>query len=148
MLQVFSDQLFCEISSAPSTIPNCPEMLTPVSLLQLWKLLLQQPGRSSFEALHDLTNRLRRRIFKVHMDMILTDCPFENFDVLSITDLDDQFSTPFLNVSFKDVIAVLRDPDDVDSQSGDTMIASSLLCHNGLRQSYHSCGCQNVSGDE
>jgi hypothetical protein len=46
------------------------------------------------------------------------------------------------------VIAVLRDPDDVDSQSGDTMTASSLLCHNGLRQSYHSCGCQNLSGDE
>ncbi len=148
MLQVCSDQCLCELPSAPSARPDCPEMLTPIALLQLWKLLLQQPGRTSLKALHKVTDRLGRRILKRHMDMILTHCPLEHVDVLSITDLHDQLSTPFLNVPFEDVIAVLRDSDKVDGQAGGTVTASSLLCHNGLRQSYHPCRCHHTSGDE
>jgi hypothetical protein len=71
------------------------------------------------------------------MDMILTHRSFENLDVLGIANLDDQFSTPFLNLAFQHVVAVFSYPHDMNCQSGYRVATFSLFCHDVLRQSYH-----------
>ena len=63
------------------------------------------------------------------MDVVFAHHSFEDAHLLGVADLDDQFSTPELNVSLKHVVAVLRDPDQVRRQSRDRVAALSMLRH-------------------
>lgn len=74
----------------------------------------------------------------MHMDMIFTDRSFEDPDVLSITDLDNEFSTPLLKLAFENVVAILRNPDDVNGQPGNRMPTVTIFCHMLLTQAYRT----------
>lgn len=76
----------------------------------------------------------------MHVDMMLTDRSFENFDGLRLTNLNDEFSTPFLNLAFQHVIAIFGHPHEMNRQSSHRVASFSLFCHDVLRQTYHSRG--------
>ena len=63
----------------------------------------------------------------MHVEVILTDYPFEYPHILCITNLDDQLSTTLLHIPFENVIAVLRYPHQMNRQASDTMIPWRFL---------------------
>jgi hypothetical protein len=79
------------------------------------------------------------------MNVILTHCSFENFDVLRIADLDNQFSAPLLNLPFKDVVTIFRDPDNMNGQAANRVAPFALFGHDVFRQSYHLSAALNSS---
>ena len=81
MLKLLLHRFFRDVARAPCTVPDCPEVSAPVSLTQRRKLLLQQPRCSTFEAFHQLRERLRRRVLDVHMHMISADHAFQDADI-------------------------------------------------------------------
>ena len=50
----------------------------------------------------------------MHVDMIFTDCSLQNSNILCITNLDDQFPTSFLNLTFENLVTVFRHPDNMN----------------------------------
>ena len=90
VLQVLLHHLLGDVPRAPRSVAHCPEMLAPVAFLQMGELLLQQPRRSSLDALHQVAHRQRGRIFNVHVDVVFTHHPFEYPYVLGVTHLHDQ----------------------------------------------------------
>lgn len=118
MLQILLNNLFSNIPGAPDSITDCPEVLAPVSLLQMWILLLQHPRCPPFQSLQQITDRLRRRILDVHMHMVFADDSLQDDDVFAVANLDDQFSATPLNVAFENMVTVLRYPHDMRRQSG------------------------------
>jgi hypothetical protein len=61
----------------------------------------------------------------MHVYVVFTHYSFENSDVFRVTDLHNEFTTPSLDVSLKNRIAILCYPDYVYGHSGDgvTVIA-------------------------
>ena len=48
------------------------------------------------------------------MDMSFAHGSFEDPDVFGITDLDNEFSASLLQLTFEDMVAILRNPDDIN----------------------------------
>ena len=130
MLQILLYHLVRDVARAPCTVPDCPEVSSPVPLSQRRELLLEQPRGTSLESFYQLRERLRRRILNVHVDMIFAHDSLENPHVFSITDLHEQVATANLEVTLQNVVTVLRAPDDMCRQSRDGMSAMSILFHN------------------
>ena len=63
------------------------------------------------------------------VDMVFAHHAFEDPDILGITDLDDEFPTPLLEVAVEHVVAVLRDPHDVRCQPGDAGATMPVIFH-------------------
>ena len=59
--------------------------------------------------------------------MIFTHNPFENPNILSIADLDDEFTAAFLNLSLENLISIFSNPDDMDCETADRVTASPIL---------------------
>ena len=129
MFQVLFNQLIRNVARAPRAISDGPEVPSPVSLLQRWVFLLQQATGTPFHPFDQIRHSLRRRILDVHVDMIFTDYSFENADIFGVADLQEQVSTSELDVTFKHVITVLRDPDDVQVNAKDRVRAVSVVRH-------------------
>ena len=129
MLQILLHRFLRDVARAPGTVPDGPEVASPVSLLQRWVFLLEQAGGAPFHPLDQIRHRLRGRILDVHVDMIFTDDPFEYPDIFGVADLQEQVSTSELDVTFKHVITVLRDPDDVRRQTCDRVPAVPVIFH-------------------
>ena len=72
--------------------------------------------------------------------MVFTHCTLQNSYILCITNLDDQFPTSFLDLTFKNLVTVFRHPDNMNRQPRDRMIASSLVCHSVFALDYHRLG--------
>jgi hypothetical protein len=53
----------------------------------------------------------------MHVNMIFIQKSFQNPHVFIVTDLNDQFSAPFLNVSCQHMITILRNPNQMDSDT-------------------------------
>jgi len=52
------------------------------------------------------------------MDVVFTHHTFENTDIFIVTDLDDEFTTPYLDVSFEYWVTIFSDPYDMGGHSG------------------------------
>jgi len=65
----------------------------------------------------------------VHVDMVFAHHAFEYLHVLGVTDLNEQVTTPDFDVARQHVIAILGHPDQMCGQSGDGVVAVSVLFH-------------------
>lgn len=129
MLKILLHRLFRDVARTPSSIPDCPEVSPPVPLVQLRVFLLQQAAGAPLHPLDQIRERLRRWILDVHVDMIFTDYSFKYPDIFSVADLQEQVSTSDLDVTFKHMITILRDPDDVCRQPCDRVPAVPIIFH-------------------
>ena len=126
VFKVFFDDFISDVTSTPCTVADSPEVFTPVPFLEFGEFLLDKTGGTTFESLHEFRDGESRGILNVHMDMILAHYSLEYSDIFRITDLHNERATAVLNVSFKDWIAVLSDPDEVDGHTGDGVSIISL----------------------
>jgi hypothetical protein len=78
----------------------------------------------------------------MEVDMIMSHSSFENLDIFSVTDLSDQVSTSFLNISCQNFVSIFSYKDNVDSQSGDGVksIATALSHRAVYYQTFHHMG--------
>lgn len=129
MFQILFDHLIRYIACAPSSIPDCPEMSSPVPLAQLWVLLLQQPRCAPLHPLDQIRQRLRRRILYMHVDMIFAHHARKNPHVLGIADLQKQVSTPHFDVAYKHRVTIFRDPYYVCCKASDRVPAVPVVSH-------------------
>jgi hypothetical protein len=129
MLQILLHQLFRQVASAPRTVPNRPEVFAPVSLPKFREFSLQDSRRPSLEPLHQIAQRLQRRILQVHVDVILTDHSAQNPHVLGVTDLNQKFPASLLNLTLQNVKPILCYPNHMHGQPANRMSPVSLLFH-------------------
>ena len=129
MLQILLYHLISNIACAPSSVPDCPEMSSPVPLAQLRVLLLEQPRSSPLHPLDQIRQGLRWWILDVHMDMIFAHHPFEYPHVFGIADLQKQVSTSHFDVAYKYRVTVFRDPDYVRCKASDRVPAMPVVSH-------------------
>ncbi len=129
MLKILLHRFFRDVARAPCTVPDGPEVPPPISLAQRGKLLLEQPRCPPFEAFHQLRERLRRRIFDVHVNMIFADHAFQDADIFAVADLHQQLSTSNFEVALQNVVAILGTPYDVRRQSRDGMSTMPIIFH-------------------
>ena len=116
MLQILLNHFICYISSTPYTIPNCPKMSAPISFSKFRKFFLEPPGCSSFQSLNKITNALGRSIFNMDVNMVFTNYPFKDTNILTVTNLFYQFPTPNLQIAFKNLKTILCNPDNMRCQ--------------------------------
>ena len=129
MLQVLLYHRLRDIPRTPRTIPDAPKVLAPVALFEVGKFLLQQPRRPSLQSLHQVADGEPRRVFHVHVDVVLAHHPLQNPHVFRFADLDQQLSTSRFDLSHQDLISILRRPHKMYRQSADRMTPRPLLPH-------------------
>jgi len=129
MLQILFYHLICNIARAPGSIPDCPELPSPVPLAQFRILLLEQPRSAPLHSLYQIRKRLRRRILNVHMDVVFAHHTRENPHVLGVADLQKQVSTPHFDVAYKHRVTVFRDPHQVCRKASYGVPAMPVVSH-------------------
>jgi hypothetical protein len=102
-------------------------MPAPVALGQFRKFFLQSSRGPSLQSPYYIANRLRRWILNVDVDMILTYHPFQYPNIFCITYLFYQLPTSYLNIPFKNVKSIFRNPYYVGCQPRYTMTALPLF---------------------
>lgn len=116
MLQVLLDRLIGYHTGTPYTVSHCPKVLTPITLLQNGILLLKMMGGTAFQFLHQKAYALRGGILYMHVNMVFAHYSFQNLDILTVTDLDQQVTATTLNVACQYRVTVLRCPDQMAAQ--------------------------------
>ena len=113
MFQILSDHLFSDVARAPCSVANRPEVSPPISFVQFWIFLLQQPRRAPFESFDQIRERLRWWILNVHVHMIFAHDTCQYLDIFGIADLNQEVTTPHFDVTRQDMVAILRGPDQM-----------------------------------
>lgn len=103
----------CYRPNCRAKVPSRPQVLSPVTLLQVRKLFLQQPRGAPFEVLHHLRRTQARRARHQQVDVVFAHVTFQNLDVTAHAALSDEFPRPLRYLSPQHVVAVLRDPHKV-----------------------------------
>src|SRR5665811_956524 len=84
MLQILFNHFFRHLPNCGAEISPCPKMSSPISLLQMWKLLEQSTCRIAFDPPHNLTGCHSGRSTHQNMHMILANYtahdPFHKLD--------------------------------------------------------------------
>ena len=113
MLQVVLDHLFCHLNYRGTKIASRPKMSSPVTLLQMRKLLEQRAWCVAFDPLHDLARRRLR--WRTHQDVhvIFTHHTLHYPDLEGLKPLAYQLSDPFRNLCGQYLVTLLRDPHKV-----------------------------------
>jgi len=129
MFKIFFHHLISNISCTPNTITNCPKMSTLIFFSQIREFFLNPSRRSPFQTLNNITNVLRRSILNMNVNIIFTDNSSKNTNVFRVTNLFYQISTPYLNISFKNMITIFCNPNYVRSEPRYSMSHPPLLFH-------------------
>ena len=124
MFQILFDHLIRYIPCTPGAIANRPKVATPIALLQLWKLFLKPSRTPSLHPFNKSTYRLGWWIFNMDMHMVLAYHSFQYFNILRLTNLTHQVPTSLLDISFKNRISILRNPNYMHSQPCNRMALS------------------------
>ncbi len=101
-------------------------MLSPISLPQFRKFLLQFPRRRTFHILNQLAHWRNRY---QQMDMITSHTPSDNLRLVRQTNLSDQVSASLRQLPFHYLIPVLRAPDYMVLAVIDPMCRLSVILH-------------------
>ena len=54
MFDVFLNHFVCDVSGTAYEVPTCPEVLTPVFLLEFWEFYLKLPRGLALDELHNM----------------------------------------------------------------------------------------------
>ena len=126
MFKVLFYHLICYIARAPYTVTYRPKMLAPITFRQIWIFLLQSSRCSTLQPFYNITNRLRRRIFNMDVDVIFTNYSIQDSNIFRITYLFYQFSTSFLYITLQNMVSIFRNPYNVGRQARYAVTPMSL----------------------
>jgi len=73
MFQILFDHFIRDSARRPRAASDCPKMIAPISLFQIWKLRLKQPRGVTFQMFYQIRARQARRIFNVHVKIVTAD---------------------------------------------------------------------------
>ena len=104
-------------------------MIAPVSLLQIWKLRLKKARGATFQTFYQIRKCQFRRIFDVHMNVVFRDDTAQDTNIFGITNLDEQIAATTLYIAFKDVIAILCCPNQMNGQTSNCVMSVPILFH-------------------
>ena len=129
MFKVLLHHLLRHVPGTLCPVPDAPEMPSPIPFLQMGIFFLKQSRCSPFQPFEQITDRQHRRVFHVHVDVILAHYALQNSDVFSATYLDQQLAASRLHLADKHMISVFRRPDDVHGQSRDRVASRAAASH-------------------
>lgn len=136
VLKIFLHHFIRYITSTPHTIANCPKMLSPVPFVQFWKLFLKTARATTFQPLNKIAYRKGGPIFYMNMNMIFANYTFKDSNIIRITDLLHQLTTPHLNISLQNLIAILSNPYDMRRKPRNRMATYSLFFTHNLKVAF------------
>ncbi len=108
MLQILLHHFIGDIAATPRAVADCPEMVSPVSLFEFWKLCLQKARRASLQAFDQIRQSEFRRVFDVHMNVIFRDDTRQYPNIFGVADLHQQVPTADFNVAPADELKKRR----------------------------------------
>jgi hypothetical protein len=126
---ILSYLLVRHASHTGTKVSSCPKMLSPVSLLQMGKLILLLPRRYTLQILCYLRWAQAQRAGYQHMDMVCAHMPLQYLHIPSPTYLPQYFSCPFRHFSSQYLIPILRYPHKVVFDTIDRVRTCSIFCH-------------------
>ena len=129
MFQILLHHFICYVSGTPGSIPDCPKMIAPISLLQVWKFRLQQARRATFQTFDQIRESQFRRIFNVHMNMVFAYYSRQNSNIFGIANLYQQISATNFYLAFQNVIAIFCHPNDMYGQSCNRVMTVPVIFH-------------------
>src|SRR5215510_15443165 len=115
-LNILLDHLIGNIARTHGQVPPGPEVPPPKLLLQMRKLLQQDPGADAFEPLHDLADVLVRLVLDEHMHMVTGHFARDNLQFVFQRDLPQHISHSHGNLARQHAFAILRNPAQVNFQ--------------------------------
>ncbi len=102
-------------------------MASPKPLFQRGKLALHFVGRPALHLANQIADsKLRRHRYK-HVDMISGENAPNDTDTILCANLMNDFTSPKADVTLKNVISVLRRPDDMEPVVKNAMLAFIVL---------------------
>ena len=113
MLDIRLDHLVRHRPRRGTEVTPCPQVAAPVPTLQLRKLLLEQPRRTTLDVLNTKSHRQPRWNRCEQVDMIPTHVTFDNRNVLGHANLTDRVSGSNRNLTREHRIPILRYPHHV-----------------------------------
>ena len=116
VFSILLDPFIGHMTRTASRIPNAPKMRAPLAFSHWWKRFLNPAGRTPFHESYPITHRQRRRVRYIEVDMIFTDPPWENFNVVRIAHLTTQFAYPQTDCFGQHRVPILGNPDPVNLQ--------------------------------
>ena len=129
MFQILLHHFIGDVARTPRAISDCPKVVAPISLLQIWKLRLEQARRATFESFDQIRQSQLRRVFNVHMNMIFAHHARQNSDIFRVANLHEQVSTAHLYIAFQNVIAIFRTPNNMCGQPRNRMMTVPVIFH-------------------
>src|SRR5258706_13322400 len=128
-VNVFLDLFLGDGSNRGTKIASRPQVLTPVSFLQMLEFFLQLAGRDAFDELNNFGWRQQR--WTRHQDMHVIDAhmTFHNADVAAHTHLLDDVARSFGHLGAQHMVAIFRGPYKVVLDVIDGVSTFAILWH-------------------
>ena len=127
MFKIFFYHLVRYISRTPCSISYSPKMPTIISLPKFRIFFLKSARTPTLQSLYQITDRFRRWILYMDVNVIFTDYTLKNFYIFRFTYLTNQISTSFLNITFQNMVAIFCNPNYMHCQPSYSMPSSSLF---------------------
>ena len=129
MFQIVFDHFIRDIARPPRAVSDCPKVIAPISLFQIWKFRLKQPRRATCQTLNRIRKCQLRRILNVHLNVVFGNYARQNANIFSIADLHEQIAASHLYITFQNVIAIFGCPHQMDGQSRNCLMSVSVVFH-------------------
>jgi len=130
MLQIVFDHFICHLANRGTKIPARPNMSSPISLFQVWKLFEQIARRSSLDSPHDFAGHPIRRCTHQNMHMIFAHNTFDDPYLKGFARLPHQVSHSFGYYPLQRLITILRYPNKMILNLVNRLVAVSIgPCH-------------------
>ena len=110
MLKILLNNFIRDIAATPRAIADCPEVSSPIALRQVKILLLQYGRGTTFQAFDQLRECYFRRIFDMHMNMILLTTPVRIRTSSAVANLHQQLTTSHFYIALQNVRAIFCCP--------------------------------------
>ena len=109
MFQIIFYHVFRQFARSHAKVTSHPEVSSPIALFQVREALEQFHRTSALDPPHDFARCQIGRRGHQHMDRILANNPFQDFDLKRLARLPDQFPDFQPNVAFQHLVTVFRD---------------------------------------
>jgi len=113
LLAILKYDVVGDIAAGRAEITACPEVPSPVALLQGRELMLNLVRQAPFHSAHDVADRELRRDRDKHMHMIRRQDALDDGHAELGADLADDLADAQAQLACQNLEAILGDPDDV-----------------------------------
>jgi hypothetical protein len=116
MLQILFNHFFRHLPNCGAEFNRLPIVSSPISLLQMWKLLEQSTCRIAFDPPHNLTGCHSGRGTHQNMHMILANYTAHDPYLKRFTNLTNHCSNSFCNIPLSKSYSGISSPKQNDTQ--------------------------------